>query len=408
MALTAGLFDSTPLERMADAERAVIAAAERIPAEVRARFDTADKLTEQDRAVILQIARETLTPFQSSPEIKADAGIISKIETKAGAAPVIGPEGPAEIKPKPRRTQAVSEAAVRAAGGRRSGAWRVAALVILAGAGGWFVLSRVERNRQPAVRAVKVTGVLAATATTPVRAGVSGVVSEVDCAIDGQVKSGQICAKIDSRPYQAVLDRDETELKAAEAQLQKDDADLVRARVRSERAVMARNQSKQAAASLRIYEQAQARRKRDEQTSVHREAALNAARINLAETNIASPIDGVVVARNIEVGQTVAADAAPLFLVAADLRVLRVSANVAEKDIDDIKPGDKVSFEVAAFPNRAFTGEVTRIDRSSQNAASNAVVISARNADLSLKPGMSATIRIVIDKPDHAPSEARP
>ncbi len=303
----------------------------------------------------------------------------------------------------------MSETANRAAGGRRSGAWRAAAiLVILAGAGGWFVLSRVERNRQPAARTVSVTGVLAATATTPVRAGVSGVVSEVDCAIDGQVKSGQICAKIDSRPYQAVLDRDETELKAAEAQLQKDDADLVRARVRSERAVMARNQSKQAAASLRIYEQAQARRKRDEQTSVHREAALNAARINLAETNIASPIDGVVVARNIEVGQTVAADAAPLFLVAADLRVLRVDANVGEKDIDDIKPGDKVSFEVAAFPNRAFTGEVTRIDRSSQNAASNAVVISARNADLSLKPGMSATIRIVIDKPDHAPSEARP
>ena len=116
----------------------------------------------------------------------------------------------------------------------------------------------------------------------------------------------------------------------------------------------------------------------------------------------------MVVARNIEVGQTVAADAAPLFLVAADLRVLRVSANVGEKDIDDIKPGDKVSFEVAAFPNRAFTGEVTRIDRSSQNAASYAVVISAPNADLSLKPGMSATIRIAIDKRDRAPSGATP
>ena len=256
------------------------------------------------------------------------------------------------------------------------------------------------------------TGVLAAAATTPVRAGVSGVVSEVDCAIDGQVKSGQICAKIDPRPYQAAFDRDETELKAAEAQSRRDDADLARAKANFERrAAMAKNQSREANASRRIYERARARRERDEKTSVQREAALNTARINLAETNIVSPIDGVVVARNIEVGHAVAADAAPLFLVAADLKVLRVSANVDEKYVGDIKPGDKVSFEVEAFPHRAFTGEVTRIDRSpeaSQNAASYTVVISAPNADLSLKPGMSATIRIVTNKPDHAPNGATP
>jgi RND family efflux transporter MFP subunit len=413
MALTSGRFDSTPIERMADAERAVIAAGERIPAEVRARFDTAAKLTEQDRAMILQIAGETLRPFQSSPETKADAGIIFKIETEAGPGAVNerGPEGRAEIKPKPPRAEAASETAKRAAGGRASGAWRMAAavLVILAGAGGWFALSRVERNCEPAARTVSLTGVLAATATTPIRAGVSGVVSELHCAIDTQVKSGQICAKIDSRPYQAVLDRDETELKAAEAQLQKDDADLARAKASLERhAATPKNRSREADAARRIYEQAQARRERDEETSVQRQAALNTARINLAETNIVSPIDGVVVARNIEAGQAVAADAVPLFLVAADLGVLRISANVGEKDIGDIKPGDKASFEVEAFPNRAFTGEVTRIDRSSQNAASNAIVISAPNDELSLRPGMSATIRIAINKRDHAPNGATP
>ncbi len=128
MALTTGLFNSTPIERMADAERAVIEAAEKIPAEVRARFDTADKLTEQDRAMILQIAGETLTPFQSSPETKADARIISKTETKAGPGPVTerGPEGPAEIKPKPRRAEAASETAKREADWRMSGLWRTA------------------------------------------------------------------------------------------------------------------------------------------------------------------------------------------------------------------------------------------------------------------------------------------
>jgi HlyD family secretion protein len=171
-----------------------------------------------------------------------------------------------------------------------------------------------------------------------------------------------------------------------------------------------RNRSREADASFRIYEQAQARKGRDEQTFVQRQAALNAARINLAKTNIISSIDGEVVARNIEVGQEVAADAAPLFVV-ADLKVLRISANVAEKDIGDIKPGDKVSFEVEAFPKRAYTGEVTRVDRSpelSQNAASYTVVISAPNADLSLKPGMGATIRIVTNKRDHAPNGATP
>ena len=416
MALTTGLFDSTPIERMADAERAVIAAAEKIPAEVRARFDTADKLTEQDRAMILQIAGETLTPFQSSPEVKADAGIIAKTETKAGPSPVNGrgPEGrrrssQSRVAPERRTRRRIA----RPAGERPAlGAWRSRFSSFWLARAAGSSCRALKRSREPTARTLSVTGVLAATATTPVRAGVSGVVSEVHCAIDTQVKSGQICAKIDSRPYQAVLDRDETELKAAEAQLQSDDADLARAKASLERhAATPKNRSREADASRRIYEQVQARKERDEETSVQRQAALNTARINLAETNIVSPIDGVVVARNIEAGQTVAADATPLFLVAADLKVLRVSANVGEKDIGDIKPGDKVSFEVEAFPNRAFTGEVTRIDRSpqaSQNAASYSVVISAPNADLSLKPGMRATIRIAINKPDHAPSGATP
>ena len=128
MALTTGLFNSTPIERMADAERAVIAAAERIPAEVRARFDTAEKLTEQDRAMILQIAGETLKPFRSGPETKANARIISTTETEArpGAVNERGPEGPAEIKPKPRRAEAASERAIRrsAGGGPALGARR--------------------------------------------------------------------------------------------------------------------------------------------------------------------------------------------------------------------------------------------------------------------------------------------
>jgi len=416
VALTAGLFDSTPIERMIDAERAMIEAAEKIPAEARARFETTDKLSEQDRAMILHVAREALTRFQSSADAASDARFISKAESEAEPGPDSGrgPKGRAVIELKPPRVGAATERAKHAADGRGPSHWRmaVALLVILAGAGGWLALRRVEQNRKPVARTLSATGVLAATATTPVRARVSGVVSEVRCAIDTQVKSGQICAKIDSRPYQAVLDRDETELRAAIARLQRDDADLARAKTSFERhAAVAKRRSSEADAFRGLYEQVQARRERDAEAVARRQAAVSAARIKLAETNIVSPIDGTVVARDLEAGLTVAADAAPLFLVAADLRVLRISANVGEKDVGDIKFGEKVSFEVEAFPNRAFTGEVTRIERSpeaSQNVASNVVVISASNGDLLLKPGMNAAIRIVINKRDHAPDGAAP
>jgi len=137
MALTTGLFDFHA--DRADGRRRTRRYRSRgkIPAEVRARFDTADKLTEQDRATILQIAGETLTPFQSTPEVKADAGIISKTETKAGPSPVNGrgPERPAEIKPKrvaPKR-RARRRIASRLADVRPL-ANGVAVLVILAGA----------------------------------------------------------------------------------------------------------------------------------------------------------------------------------------------------------------------------------------------------------------------------------
>ena len=121
-----------------------------------------------------------------------------------------------------------------------------------------------------------------------------------------------------------------------------------------------------------------------------------------------------MVSRNVEIGQTVAAgsETPPLFLIAADLTVIHVDANVGEKDIGEVKPGDKATFAVEAFPNRPFTGEVTQIRPSPQtiqNVATYDVVISAPNPDLLLKPGMIATIRIVVDRRDdvlRAPNQA--
>jgi HlyD family secretion protein len=109
-----------------------------------------------------------------------------------------------------------------------------------------------------------------------------------------------------------------------------------------------------------------------------------------------------VVSRNVEMGQTVAADSdtPPLFVIAADLTLTRIDAIISAKDSGEVKPGDKVTFTVEAFPNRTFSGTVTQIRPSPQtyeHVATYDVVISAPNPDLLLKPGMVATIRIVIE-----------
>ena len=222
---------------------------------------------------------------------------------------------------------------------------------------------------------------LAANATTPIQARVSGLVEAVYCAVDGKVKASQLCAKIDAAPYQAVVDKDQAELSEAQAQSRKDDALLARARAAAERSGASARQRKS-------YEIAQARMERDETTSARLQAALQAARIDLAETKVVAPVDGAIVARNVEPGQKVAAgDAAPLFLIATDLAMMKILATVDEKDIGEIKLGDRVSFSVENLPGRSFNGEVTQVE--SPN-----VVIAAPNPDLSLKPGMRATVKI--------------
>ena len=246
----------------------------------------------------------------------------------------------------------------------------------------------------------------------------SGVIQALYCDANMKVKAGQLCAKIDPSPYQIVVDRAKADLVAAEVRVEKDKADLVQAGAafeRHEALAKRRATTRKALANSRTaYEQAQTQIKRDVATVAQLETALHAAEINLADTEIVSPIDGTVVSRNVEVGQTVAAgsETPPLFLVAADLTVIHVDANVGEKDIGEVKPGGKASFTVEAYPNRRFAGEVTQVHPSPQtieNVATYDVVISAPNPDLLLEPGMMATISIVVDRRDdviRAPNQA--
>ncbi len=132
-----------------------------------------------------------------------------------------------------------------------------------------------------------------------------------------------------------------------------------------------------------------------------RQAALDFDKVELARTVIRAPLDGVVIGRNVELGQTVAASlqAPTLFTIAQDLRRMQVEANVDEADIGRIKPGQRVSFTVDAYLGRSFRGGIVEIHKAPQvfqNVVTYTVVISAENSDLALLPGMTATVRIVV------------
>ena len=259
----------------------------------------------------------------------------------------------------------------------------------------------------PISRAVTATGTVNPELTIIVGTYVSGVIQDLTCDFNTQVKRGQICAKIDPRPYQTIVDQAKANLAVANAQLQKDRASLTYAKLSYERAatlVRTNAVSKDTLASAEsAYDQALAQISFDEATIQQRQAVLDAAQVNLDYTNIVSPVDGTVVSRNVTMGQTVAASfqTPTLFLIATDLTRMQVDANVSESDIGGIKEGNKATFTVDAYSKRLFEGTVTQVRQSPQtvqNVVTYDIVISVKNSDLALKPGLTAATRIIIDQ----------
>ena len=292
------------------------------------------------------------------------------------------------------------------------------ALIVLACGGAWFWSTHhstaVHYPTQKlelgsVLRAVTANGVVVPIATAPIGARVSGVIQALYCATNTKVRAGQLCAKIDPRPFQVVVDEASANLAAAAARLKMDKVDLAHAKAALERheALSKRRaiSRKALANSRRAYERARTQLKLDEATAAQLEAALHVGEINLSYTDIVSPIDGTVVLRDVAIGQTATAgpETAPLFLVAADLTVVRVDANVSKNDIGEVKLGDKATFTVGSFPSRPFHGTVTQIGLSPQtiqNVVTYDVVITASNPDLLLEPGMTTTATIVVDRRD--------
>lgn len=264
-------------------------------------------------------------------------------------------------------------------------------------------------TRGSVARTVTATGTANPELTVTVGSYVSGVIQQLNCDYNTQVKAGQVCARIDPRPYQTLVDQNKANLAVARAQLEKDKANLAYAKRSYERNLWLEARDSvthdKADAAKNAFDQARAQIDLDEATIAQRQAALDAALVNLGYTDIVSPVDGTVVSRNVTQGQTVAASfqTPTLFLIASDLTRMQIDTNVSESDIGDIRVGNKATLTVDAFPKRVFEGRVSQVRQSPQtvqNVVTYNAVVSVANADLALKPGMTAATRIIVDQRD--------
>jgi HlyD family secretion protein len=265
-----------------------------------------------------------------------------------------------------------------------------------------YETAAVDRGR--IVAQVTATGTLSALVTVQVGSQVSGRIASLHADFNSTVKKGQLIAKIDPQLFQAALDQARANLlvakgdlasakvKAADAARQAD-----RTRALADRRLVAQQDLDTAVATA---DAARASVDASSGRVEQAQAALDSARVNLAYTNIVSPIDGTVISRNVDVGQTVAASlqAPTLFVLAEDLKKMQVDTSVAEADIGKLKDGMDATFTVDAYPGKRFRGRVREIRNSPQtvqNVVTYDAVVDVANPDLELRPGMTANVTFV-------------
>jgi HlyD family secretion protein len=266
-------------------------------------------------------------------------------------------------------------------------------------------------TRGDLIASVTATGTVNPVKTVQVGTYVSGPVQAIDVDFNSPVTKGQRVAKIDPRPFALRVQQSEAALANARARLAKARADLDYKRANLDRNRQLQTEGIVAADAVDVLASSVAQARAEvtfQEAEVQQAVAqLEEARVNLGYTDIVSPVDGVVVSRNVDVGQTVAASfqTPTLFVIAEDLTKMQVNANVSEADIGDVRPGQRASFSVDAYPERPFTGTVSQVRNSPlnvQNVITYDVVIDAANADLALRPGMTANVDIVIGRREQA------
>lgn len=307
-------------------------------------------------------------------------------------------------------------AIVLAAGGY--GAYR--AFLAPEGAPG-YKFAAVERG--PLVASVSATGTLNPVVSVQVSSQISGQIQQIFVDFNSAVKAGQLIARIAPETYEHRLRQAEADLEAARATVAIQQAELYRAQVNladaerdheRKQSLVNRNfispaeldkakTTLEAARAQRRVVEAQA--KNSAAVVRQREAQVGQAKVDLGRTELRAPVDGIVIKRSVEPGQTVAASlqAPEMFVIAQNLTDMQVETAIDEADVGRLQVGQEASFTVDAFPGRRFKGEVRQVRKAAQvvsNVVSYTVVISAANPDLILLPGMTANVRIVTAKKD--------
>jgi len=242
------------------------------------------------------------------------------------------------------------------------------------------------------VATVTATGTLSAVTTVQVGSQVSGIIAKIHVDFNSVVKKGQLLAELDPTPFQQAEDQSRANLDKAKVQLRNDEIALTRAKRLFADQLIAQSD----------LDGAQTTRDSDVATVAQVTAQLRQAETNLSYTKIRSPIDGVVVSRQYDVGQTVAASfqAPVIFTIAQDLTKMQVLTNIDEADVGRVREGQVATFSVDAFPEQTFKGSVLQIRLSPQtvqNVVTYPVMLDVPNQDLKLKPGMTANVQVPVD-----------
>jgi HlyD family secretion protein len=280
-----------------------------------------------------------------------------------------------------------------------------------------YYTARVEQG--DILQVVEATGTINAVTTVQVGSQVSGTIAKLDVDFNSKVKKGQLIAQIDPALFQGALEQAKADLenaranlgvaeantakaKASELQLRADyerNIGLAKEGVVSPQALdLAKANAESATAQVAA---AVAQEKQARAQLLQKQAAVQVAQTNLDYTTIHAPIDGTVVARNVDVGQTVAASlqAPTLFTIAQDLTKMQVYAKTDESDVGQIRTGQKVSFKVDAYPRDTFTGIVSQVRMNStivQNVVTYDTIVDFDNPELKLFPGMTAYVTIPV------------
>jgi HlyD family secretion protein len=284
-----------------------------------------------------------------------------------------------------------------------AGWWAIGVLVVGAVAGGvWYFQRNIEIapefqtapvTRGDLTQTVTATGQLNPVLNVQVGSQISGIIQKLNADFNSIVKAGDVIAQLDPATYRANVASAEGELANAIASLELAQINARRAEELLKDKLISQSEYDQSVATLH---QAEAQVK-------IRTASLERTKVDLGRCTIYAPVDGIVIDRRVDVGQTVAASlSAPvLFLIANDLSKMQIDANVSEADVGGVQVGQDVDFTVDAFPYRTFHGRVAQVRNAPttvQNVVSYDAVIEVANDDLKLKPGMTASVSIITER----------